>query len=295
MGTVALGSSPSTGAPLQVHGHLPQRRLAPTTPYKSASTRVQYGPRSAPAQAAHGRPALARGRPRRVRSDMPSCPDPHPCAPGRASRPSCSSAATIAGSLRPRVGLEHLLVLQQMRRATRRTTMSSGHHDNSPTTRRLRAAVAGRRQGRAPRGCIVVTYERVAAGHGDHYGATGGTGLDAYLDLKVTRGTIAGTPGPGSCTTSPATHDYISRGAASSTTGTLQGWADTSAAALADPKPGRSGLARAATPTASRPRSRRPRPRRARPPRSRSRGKRATTDARRALGVVDSRTHRALP
>ena len=71
------------------------------------------------------------------------------------------------------------------------------------------------------------------------HGATGGSGLDAYLDLKVTRGTMAGTPIAGSCTSFAAdATSYAGAGPGIVYSGTLQGWPDTSAAGLIDPKPG---------------------------------------------------------
>jgi hypothetical protein len=88
-------------------------------------------------------------------------------------------------------------------------------------------------------GCIVVTYDGTLPASVVLYGNTGGTGLDAHLDLKVTRGTISGTPAAGSCAnfTADATN-YIGDGAGIVYHGTLQGWPDTSAAGLADPKAG---------------------------------------------------------
>jgi predicted ribosomally synthesized peptide with SipW-like signal peptide len=70
------------------------------------------------------------------------------------------------------------------------------------------------------------------------YGATTGTGLDQYLDLKVTRGTSSSTSFP-SCTgfTADATN-YAGAGAGVIYSGTLEGFPDSSAAGLSDPTAG---------------------------------------------------------
>jgi hypothetical protein len=100
-------------------------------------------------------------------------------------------------------------------------------------------ALSNAKPGDTVTGCIVVTYNGTLPATVVLYGATGGTGLDAYLDLKVTRGTISGTPAAGSCTnfTADATN-YIAQGAGVVYSGTLQGWPDTSATGLPDPKTG---------------------------------------------------------
>lgn len=100
-------------------------------------------------------------------------------------------------------------------------------------------ALSNAKPGDSVTGCIVVTYDGTLPATVVLYGATGGTGLDAYLDLKVTRGTISGTPAAGSCTNfaSDATN-YIAQGAGVVYSGTLQGWPGTSAAGLPDPKTG---------------------------------------------------------
>jgi len=99
--------------------------------------------------------------------------------------------------------------------------------------------LSGAKPGSTVSGCIVVTYSGTLPSSIVLYGTTSGTGLDAYLDLTVTRGSISGTPAPGSCTNFTAdAADYISRGGGVIYSGTLQGWPDTSAAGLADPKAG---------------------------------------------------------
>jgi hypothetical protein len=49
-------------------------------------------------------------------------------------------------------------------------------------------------------GCVLVTYTGTLPATVRMYATTTGTGLGAYLDLKVTRGTFTGTPAAGSCT-----------------------------------------------------------------------------------------------
>lgn len=86
--------------------------------------------------------------------------------------------------------------------------------------------------------CIVVTHTGSLASTVRLHGITTGTGLDAYLDLKLTRGTIA-SPSFDSCTgfSADAT-DYIGAGAGVVYNGTLQGFPDDYASGLADPSSG---------------------------------------------------------
>src|SRR5919199_6819365 len=84
-------------------------------------------------------------------------------------------------------------------------------------------------------GCIVVTYTGSLASTVRLYGQTAGTGLDAYLNLRVTRGSIA-APSFRSCTGFAAdSTDYLGSGAGVIYDGTLQGFPDTSATGLQDP------------------------------------------------------------
>jgi predicted ribosomally synthesized peptide with SipW-like signal peptide len=86
-------------------------------------------------------------------------------------------------------------------------------------------------------GCIKVTYTGTLASSVRLYGATSGTGLDQYLDLKVTRGTSTGSfDGCGSF--SADSTDYIGQGAGVIYNGTLQGFPDNYAAGLVDPTSG---------------------------------------------------------
>jgi predicted ribosomally synthesized peptide with SipW-like signal peptide len=82
--------------------------------------------------------------------------------------------------------------------------------------------------------CIKVTYSGTAPSNVRLYGATTGTGLDQYLDLKVTRGT-GGTTFP-SCTgfTNDSTN-HGGFGAGVIYSGTLQGFGDNYGAGLVDP------------------------------------------------------------
>ncbi|MEY2517085.1 MAG: hypothetical protein QOJ89_4443 [bacterium] len=97
-------------------------------------------------------------------------------------------------------------------------------------------ALSNAKPGDTVSGCIVVSYDGTLPASVVLYGNTTGTGLDAYLDLKVTRGTISGTPLAGSCTNFTAdSANYISQGAGVVYLGTLQGWPDTSATGLVDP------------------------------------------------------------
>jgi hypothetical protein len=87
-------------------------------------------------------------------------------------------------------------------------------------------------------GCVAVTYNGTVPSTVVMYGTPGGT-LATYLDMKVTRGTIPGTPDPYSCAGFTAdTTNYISRGAGVIYDATLGGWPATSGAGLADPPTG---------------------------------------------------------
>jgi len=83
-------------------------------------------------------------------------------------------------------------------------------------------------------GCITVTYTGTLAATVKLYGTTTGTGLDPYINLTVTRGTIA-APSFDSCAgfSADATN-YIGAGAGVVYNGTLAGYADNWAAGLVD-------------------------------------------------------------
>jgi hypothetical protein len=85
-------------------------------------------------------------------------------------------------------------------------------------------------------GCIQVTYTGTLPATVKLYGTGGGSGLNQYLTVVVTRGTFSGTPSPGSCTGFTAdTTNYISQGAGVIYSGTVANWPATAAAAQADP------------------------------------------------------------
>jgi predicted ribosomally synthesized peptide with SipW-like signal peptide len=86
--------------------------------------------------------------------------------------------------------------------------------------------------------CILVTYGGSLAASVRLYGTTGGTGLDSYLTLTVTRGSgLSGAAG--SCTgfVADATN-YSGLGPGILYSGTLAGFPDTYGAGLVDPTAG---------------------------------------------------------
>jgi len=88
--------------------------------------------------------------------------------------------------------------------------------------------------------CIKVTYDGSIASTVRLHGTTTGTGLDAYLDLKVTRGTYSpSAPAFKSCTNfQPDGTNYIGAGNGVIYNGTLQGFPDDYASGLVDPLSG---------------------------------------------------------
>jgi len=96
-------------------------------------------------------------------------------------------------------------------------------------------SMTGMTPGSTDTGCITVTYTGSLPSLVRLYGTTTGTGLDAYLDVVVTRGTIA-APTFDSCTGfTPDTPNY-GNGAGIVYTGTLAGYADSWAAGTLDPR-----------------------------------------------------------
>ena len=85
--------------------------------------------------------------------------------------------------------------------------------------------------------CIKVTYDGTLPATVRLHGTTTGSGLDQYLDLKVTRGTYnPSTPAFKSCTNfQPDGTDYIGAGNGVIYNGTLQGYPDDYASGLVDP------------------------------------------------------------
>ena len=88
--------------------------------------------------------------------------------------------------------------------------------------------------------CIKVTYDGSIASTVRLHGTTTGTGLDAYLDLKVTRGTYSpSAPAFKSCTNfQPDGTNYIGAGNGVIYNDTLQGFPDDYASGLVDPLSG---------------------------------------------------------
>jgi len=112
-------------------------------------------------------------------------------------------------------------------------TVALADNDSGTAMLSLSAAVPGN----SDSGCITVSYTGSLASAVRLYGTTTGTGLDAYLDLKVTRGGFSGAPPAfDSCTTFTAdATDYIGSGSGVIYDGTLQGFPDGYAAGLVDP------------------------------------------------------------
>jgi hypothetical protein len=97
-------------------------------------------------------------------------------------------------------------------------------------------SLSNAKPGAVSTGCIQVLYTGSLAANVKLYGSGGGTGLNQYLNLTVTRGTFSGTPPAGSCTgfTADSTN-YISQGAGVIYSGTLANWPSSAASALGDP------------------------------------------------------------
>ena len=131
--------------------------------------------------------------------------------------------------------------------AYRATTQNDGNRveagsvklsDNGDGTSLM--SMSGAVPGNTTSACIRVTFDGSLASTVRLYGATTGSGLDQYLDLKVTRGTYSpSAPAFKSCTNFQAdATNYIGAGNGVIYNGTLQGYADNYAAGLVDPLPG---------------------------------------------------------
>jgi hypothetical protein len=105
---------------------------------------------------------------------------------------------------------------------------------NSATSAVL--SLTNAKPGAVSTGCINVSYSGTLPANVKLYGTAGGTGLNQYLTLVVTRGTFSGTPTSGSCTgfTSDSTN-YIGQGAGVMYSGTLANWPATATSAQVDP------------------------------------------------------------
>jgi predicted ribosomally synthesized peptide with SipW-like signal peptide len=115
-------------------------------------------------------------------------------------------------------------------------TVALADNDNGSAVLALSAAEPGA----SDSGCIEVTFNGSLASNVKLYGTTSGTGLDPYLELKVTRGTYTpSNPGFDSCTNfQPDATDYIGSGAGVVYDGTLQGYPDDYAGGIVDPPAG---------------------------------------------------------
>jgi len=97
-------------------------------------------------------------------------------------------------------------------------------------------SLTGAAPGDSDSSCIEVGFSGTLASTVRLYGTTTGTGLDQYLDLTVTRGTLPANPPADSCTDFAAdTTDYTGDGAGIVYKGTLEGYADSYAAGRVDP------------------------------------------------------------
>lgn len=97
--------------------------------------------------------------------------------------------------------------------------------------------MSGLKPGDTDSACIVVDYSGSLPANVSMYGSTSGTGLDQYLDVKVTRGTKVGAFD--SCASFvPDLTNYIGQGPGVVYQDTLQNYPDNFAGALADPPSG---------------------------------------------------------
>ena len=101
-------------------------------------------------------------------------------------------------------------------------------------------SLSGAVPGNTTSACIRVTYAGTLPASVRLHGTTTGTGLDQYIDLKVTRGVYSPTePAFKSCTNFQADGtNYIGAGNGVIYNGTLQAYADDYASGLVDPLPG---------------------------------------------------------
>ena len=99
-------------------------------------------------------------------------------------------------------------------------------------------SLSGAKPGDSDTSCINVTYSGSLPATVRLYGTTAGTGLDQYLNVTVTRGTIA-VPAFDTCAAFVAdVTNYTGAGAGVIYSGTLQDFPDSYAAGLVDPTSG---------------------------------------------------------
>lgn len=115
-------------------------------------------------------------------------------------------------------------------------SVSLGDNDNDASM----MSMSGGLPGTTRNGCIKVTYSGSLPSSVRLYGTTAGTGLDQYLDLRVTRGTFsAPEPAFASCTNFQADGtNYVGAGPGVIYDGTLQAFPDTYATGIVDPVSG---------------------------------------------------------
>lgn len=90
--------------------------------------------------------------------------------------------------------------------------------------------------GASSTGCVQVTYTGTLGASLKLYGTGGGSGLNKYLNLVVTRGTFSGSPSAGSCSGfGPDSTNYLGQGAGVIYSGTVAGWPSGAGAAFTDP------------------------------------------------------------
>lgn len=96
---------------------------------------------------------------------------------------------------------------------------------------------SGALPGATDSGCIKVSYSGSLGSSVRLYGTTAGSGLDQYIDLKITRGRFTGSdPSFDACTGFEAdAADYVGAGAGVMYSGTLQAFPDDYANGLIDP------------------------------------------------------------
>lgn len=101
-------------------------------------------------------------------------------------------------------------------------------------------SMANLKPGDASAGCVEVAYSGSLPATVRLYGATGGSGLDAFLNVTVTRGSFSGaTPAAGQCTGfAPDPEDYLGEGNGVVYRGTLQGFPDGYAGGIVDSRGG---------------------------------------------------------
>jgi hypothetical protein len=87
-------------------------------------------------------------------------------------------------------------------------------------------------------GCIEITYTGTLPAIVRLHGTTTGSGLDAYLSLTITRGTVSSGTFDSCTTFSADATNYVGQGAGVVYSGTVQDFADSYAAGLGDPPTG---------------------------------------------------------